>query len=186
MPWEQTCCFRLLRSVWLRYRSFSLVSDPALLLDGIREYQEIGIGPPIWQNLHELLDRSYHSLQVADVRIEEEGTGVEILADALFEKVIYNLMDNTLRYGGRVTRIRCSVPDTSSPLILFEDDGIGIADQDKETIFSLGFGQNTGFGLFISREILSISNMTIRETGEAGSGARFEIQIPAACIRPIQ
>jgi PAS domain S-box-containing protein len=151
-----------------------------------REYQEIGIGPPIWQNLHDIIEQSYHSLRVGDIRLEERETLVEIRADALFEKVIYNLMENAIRYGGSITTITCTVVTSPFPAIIFADDGTGIPQEDKDRIFSLGFGQHTGFGLFISREILSITNMTITETGNAGTGARFEIRIPPAHIRPVQ
>lgn len=53
-------------------------------------------------------------------------------------------------------------------------------------IFNLGFGKNTGFGLAISREILDITGITIRETGEPGKGARFEIIVPNGEYRHIQ
>ena len=45
-------------------------------------------------------------------------------------------------------------------------------------IFDRSYGKDTGLGLFLVREILSITGMTIRETGESGRGARFEIHIP--------
>jgi signal transduction histidine kinase len=50
----------------------------------------------------------------------------------------------------------------------------GISAGDKQRLF----GHHTGFGLFLSREILSITGMTITETGEPGKGARFEILVP--------
>ena len=40
-----------------------------------------------------------------------------------------------------------------------------------------GFGQNTGLGLFLSREILAITGITITENGVPGIGARFEIRV---------
>ncbi len=43
---------------------------------------------------------------------------------------------------------------------------------------SHGFGKNTGIGLFLAREILSITGITIRETGTPGKGTRFEITVP--------
>jgi signal transduction histidine kinase len=58
-----------------------------------------------------------------------------------------------------------------------------VAADEKERIFDRGFGKNTGFGLAISREILSITGMTIRETGEPGRGARFEITVPNGAWR---
>ncbi len=44
-------------------------------------------------------------------------------------------------------------------------------------IFNRGFGKNTGFGLFLICEVLAITGMTIRETGELGKGARFKITV---------
>jgi signal transduction histidine kinase len=67
--------------------------------------------------------------------------------------------------------------------LVIEDDGSGIAIGDKERIFTKGFGKNTGFGLFLVREILSITGMNISETGFPGKGARFEIQIPSEDYR---
>ncbi|WP_054848640.1 ATP-binding protein [Methanoculleus chikugoensis] len=59
--------------------------------------------------------------------------------------------------------------------LVYEDDGIGIPYEVKENLFKRGFGRQTGFGLFLSREILAITDLSIRETGEPGKGARFEI-----------
>ena len=44
--------------------------------------------------------------------------------------------------------------------------------------FDRGVGKNTGMGLFLAREILSITGIGIRETGEPGHGARFEMIVP--------
>jgi len=68
-------------------------------------------------------------------------------------------------------------------LIRIEDDGIGIPVHDKEMIFERGFGKNTGLGLFLSREILSITNISIKEAGEFHHGARFEINVPKGVYR---
>ena len=62
--------------------------------------------------------------------------------------------------------------------ILYRDDGTGIPMDEKEQIFTKGFGKNTGLGLFLSREILSITGITIRENGVPGKGVQFEILIP--------
>jgi len=44
-------------------------------------------------------------------------------------------------------------------------------------------GGNTGLGLFMVREVLSITGITIEETGEYGKGARFEIHVPPGAWR---
>ena len=67
--------------------------------------------------------------------------------------------------------------------MICEDDGVGIETGIKEKIFERGFGNNTGLGLFLTREILMITGITIRETGEPGSGARFIISLPKGTYR---
>lgn len=52
-----------------------------------------------------------------------------------------------------------------------------------ERIFEQGFGKNTGLGLFLSREILAITGITITENGTPGKGARFEITVPKGAYR---
>ena len=43
--------------------------------------------------------------------------------------------------------------------------------------------RNRGFGLFLAKEILSITGLTIEENGRAGTGARFEIRAPMGSFR---
>jgi|GEM_PF-5428668 len=62
--------------------------------------------------------------------------------------------------------------------IPYVDDGPGIPGDQKAENFVGGLWQNTGFGLFLAREILAISGITVQETGTYGKGARFEIVVP--------
>ena len=73
--------------------------------------------------------------------------------------------------------------DNGVLVIAVDDDGNGISAGDKSQLFMKGFGRNTGLGLFLSREILSITRMTITETSEPGKGARFEITVPKGEFR---
>jgi signal transduction histidine kinase len=103
----------------------------------------------------------------------------DVYADPLFEKVFLNLIDNTRKHGGKVSRINISSRETDRGLIIcFEDDGNGIASENKTHIFERGYGKHTGLGLFFSREILSITGITITENGKPGRGVRFEILVP--------
>ena len=91
----------------------------------------------------------------------------------------YNLVDNAVRHGGTIRAVRFSLENQNGDrIIVCADDGDGVAAHEKEKIFDLGFGKNTGFGLAISREILAITGITIRETGKPGTGARFELVVP--------
>jgi len=53
----------------------------------------------------------------------------------------------------------------------------------NEIVVVRGFGKNTGLGLFLSKEILSITDITITENGEPDKGARFEMVVPKGAYR---
>ncbi len=150
-----------------------------------KEYEDLGLMAPSWQNISASIGKAMELLPVRNTRINREMTGLEVFADPLLEKVFYNLIDNSLRYGGdKMTTIRItSHAEGTSHVMVFEDDGIGIAERDKKVIFDKGFGKNTGLGLYLSREILSITGITITETGVPGKGARFEMIIPSGGFR---
>ena len=150
-----------------------------------RLYEDMGVKAPIWQNIDALVRNAASSLPVKNVRVEAGCPGLEIVADSLLEKVFYNLIDNALRYGGTaMTCITVSSQKTGfGMVILVEDDGAGISGEDKKRLFERGFGKHTGLGLFLSREILSITGITITETGEPNKGARFEILVPEGAYR---
>jgi signal transduction histidine kinase len=144
-----------------------------------KDYEHIGVGSPRWQVIRQLVGRMNDDLDLGDVKITVTTGSASIYADPLFEKVIYNLFDNSLRHGGNVTEIRVSFTEgPGGGVLIVEDNGTGINPLEREKIFERGFGKNTGWGLFLVREILAITGLTIVESGTPGSGARFEIHIP--------
>ncbi|HNX17230.1 MAG TPA: PAS domain S-box protein [Methanoregula sp.] len=150
-------------------------------IESTRTYDELGIREPQWIRIDAVLPLS----QVpSSVTLTNECRGLEIFADPMFEKVLYNLLDNTLRHGMKATRITLSYRKNPDGLVmLWEDNGVGIPVDYKENIFQSGFGRNTGLGLFLVREILKITGMEITETGIPGEGARFEIRVPPGKYR---
>ena len=150
-----------------------------------KEYESIGMKTPGWENGRALVETAATQVPLANIRLENDiPAGTELFADPLIVKVFYNLMDNAVRYGETITKIRFSLKKSGADLvILCEDDGNGIPAEEKEKIFDRGFGKNTGLGLFLSREILSITGIKIQETGEPGKGARFEIIVPQGSFR---
>jgi K+-sensing histidine kinase KdpD len=93
-------------------------------------------------------------------------------------------MDNAIRHGDHVSRISFSyLLDAASMILVCEDNGAGIPEGDKQSIFTKGFGRDSGLGLFLIREILSITGISIRESGDYGKGARFEITVPQGQYR---
>jgi PAS domain S-box-containing protein len=149
-------------------------------LEFTRYYQDIGVKAPEWQDAATLIHSAASQLPLEGIDLDVSGPLVQIYADFLLEKVFYNLMENSIRHGVHVTRMRFSFSETENGgLLEYSDDGVGISAEDKQRLFIRGFGKHTGLGLFLSREILSITGITINETGEPGKGVRFEILLPA-------
>jgi two-component system sensor histidine kinase/response regulator len=150
-----------------------------------REYEKIGIRAPVWQNLQTLVNSAGKGVIPGQVTIKNEvPPDWEVFADPLIIKVFFNLIDNAIRHGGKITTIRFSVEVRNGErIIVCEDDGDGVVTEEKKRIFDREYGKNTGFGLPISWDILNITGGTMKETGEPGKGARFEIALPPGTFR---
>ena len=144
-----------------------------------REYQEVGVNLPQWQNLNDLIHKALQNFAKSGIIFSTDFEKMEIYADPLLEKVFYNLVDNAIRYGETITTISIypEISDKGLSLV-FEDNGIGVEAGQKHEIFKRGVGKNTGMGLFLTSEILAITSINIEEDGVYGKGARFEIHIP--------
>jgi PAS domain S-box-containing protein len=154
----------------------SAVTEIQSEIEFTRVYQDLGTNEPQWIELDGVLPRS----QVpATITLHADVQGVEVFADPMLEKIFFNLLDNSIRHGQRVSEIRVSSHKSGGDLVVvWEDNGVGVAADEKERIFERGFGKNTGLGMFLIREILSLTGITIRETGEPGKGVRFEMVVP--------
>jgi PAS domain S-box-containing protein len=144
-----------------------------------KDYEKLGENLPQWVPIEKLFVRLQEGFGYKYIHYSIHVEGLEVFADPLIERVFNNLLDNSLRFGEKVTSIRLLCQQHIDGLtIIYEDNGIGIPAADKNRIFQRGIGRNSGFGLFFSKEILSITGITMRETGEKGTGARFEIIVP--------
>ncbi len=151
-----------------------------VMIQFTKEYEQIGVNASVWQDCRALVDTAAKQATLGKVNVKNDlPRGTKVFGDPLIIKVCYNLIDNAVRYGGKITTIRFSLQERGDDyVIVCEDDGEGVNAEEKEKIFERGFGKNTGLGLTLSREILEITGITIKETGEHGIGARFEITVP--------
>ena len=150
-----------------------------------RDYQDMGGNPPRWHKLDKVIDSCIKSQNLPpEIFIQKKIQNIEIFADPMFEKVICNLIGNSIMHGGEISRISISTEEEyDSYNLIFEDDGKGIPEKEKHIIFKAGYGRNHGFGLYLVSEILSITGASIRETGIENKGARFEIMFPKEDLR---
>ena len=143
-------------------------------------YQDMGATPPAWQNVKRTMLFGLSHMSINEITHSIETENLEIFADPLLEKACQRLFESSVQHGGHVTRFRVwhtVIPDGVN--LVFEDDGTGIPMEKKVQIFLRGEDTRISVkGLFFVREILDITGISIKETGEPGKGARFEMTVP--------
>ena len=115
-------------------RTSSLIST---MIQFTSEYEQIGVHAPAWQDIRALVDTAEKEAPLGNIIVNNDlPAGTEVFADPLITKVFYNLMDNAVRYGMKITTIRFSVEKSGDgPVIVCEDDGVGVPVEEKEKIF---------------------------------------------------
>ncbi len=128
----------------------------------------------------------------------EGGSGRAFLApghDSRLGQIVDNLIENARSFSPPDGTVRVTCRRLKSHIeILVDDDGPGVRPDAVEKIFERfytdrphqGFGQNSGLGLSISKQIVEAHGGTIRvenRLGAAGTakvlGARFIVRLPA-------
>jgi len=144
-----------------------------------QSYKKLGTSPPVWLGVQQLLNSARLPAETDSVSVRFWTERLAIYADPLFSHVITHLVENSIRHGGSVRNVVVTYHETGNGLdLIIEDDGVGIPAEKKQEIFEYDAGQHAGIGLFICRQIVEVTDMTIRETGTGGRGARFVIHIP--------
>ena len=155
------------------------------LIESTRDYQQMGVDHSRWIPMERTIRTQFtHLSRKENLSLDCDLGGLEILADPLIDRVVFNLLQNAARHGRTLSRISFSCHEIPEGLVLVcGDDGIGIPPEEKSRIFGRVVGGAGKFGLFFVREFLDIGGMKIAETGVPGKGARFEITVPKGLYR---
>ncbi|OPY30934.1 MAG: sensory histidine kinase AtoS [Methanomassiliicoccales archaeon PtaU1.Bin030] len=157
------------------------VEDMENIMIFTRDYQSLGLKSPEWQPLDPVVKEAERTVHPPGIDVRIDAGNVELYADLMLQKVFTNLLDNSVRHGERVSLVRVWTEENQdlSLSVFYEDNGVGVPIGEKEKIFELGHGRNTGLGMYLSRQILGITGSSMREKGRAGEGCIFEILVPA-------
>jgi len=156
-------------------------------LSFIEKYQNLGIKKPQWQNFVYVLLSAISHLDLSHLTRTIELPEIEIYADPLLEDALVALMETIARQGDAVSKIRLWCQNNGNTItIIIESDGPGIPEEEKEQMFQWEYMGRGGTSLFLAREILSITDMTLQEAGKPGEGIRFEITIPESEYRIVK
>ncbi len=128
-------------------------------------------------------DRHRHELTV---RAEED---VQMMGDRnKLSQILYNLMDNAMKYTPDGGRISVSLHSEDSCIRWrVRDNGIGIPREDQDHIFDRFYRVDkarsretggTGLGLSIVRQLVNLEGGTITVESAPGSGSEFTVTFP--------
>jgi PAS domain S-box-containing protein len=152
------------------------VSNVDCLLEFARNFEMLGSQELTITDIGKSVDDAASLFtDLKNVKIVNECRGSSVQADSTLTTIFYNLIDNSLKYGQKITHIRVySEPQQRSSKIVYEDDGVGIDAEIKKQLFTKGIGKGTGYGLYLIKRTCEIYGWTVQETGQPGKGARFE------------
>ena len=104
-----------------------------------------------------------------------------------FQIVVRNLLSNAAKYSSAGTNIGVRITSDSATRVAVTDQGIGIAPEDQERLFtrfvrietsSTQGIAGTGLGLWLSREIARMHDGDITLESTLGAGSTFTFQLP--------
>ena len=179
-----------------------LISD---ISDASRLDAELMRGEVKPVDLKALLDDMVHHYAVSaadkagvtvDLRISANPPYAAHGHDGRYGQVVRNVIDNALSFSPRGTKIVIELtrePRNGPFVITIDDEGPGIPEDNLESIFrrfyserpAEHFGQNSGLGLSICRQIMETYGGTITASNRRSAdnrviGARFTLRIPAS------
>jgi PAS domain S-box-containing protein len=160
------------------------VRESERIFDFASAYEKLGVEQLAYVDAKKILDEAVTLFpDLKGVKIVNECGGLTVLADSLLRQLFYNLIDDSLKYGEKLTQIRIRYERSENQLkLVYEDDGVGISRDAKSKLFTEGFttGKGSGYGLYLIGRMMEVYGWTINETGTHGKGAQFTINIPKA------
>ncbi len=172
------------------------------ITEGLLEFSKIGKVNELWENidasdvLKDIVDNFAPALKEKNITLTVENylPSVYFYRRGL-QRVFSNLIDNSIKYAkaGIVPCIKIGSTDTG-PLtaeglcqFFVEDNGIGIAAENRELIFELFHRENGsihvqgyGIGLALVRKILATANCEITVQSEQNEKTVFYFTLPLA------
>jgi PAS domain S-box-containing protein len=158
------------------------VRESERIFDFAAAYEKLGVEQLAYVDAKKVLDEAVALFpDLKDVKIVNDCGGLTLLADSLLRQLFYNLIDDSLKYGEKLTqiRIRCEKSEDQLKLV-YEDDGVGISQDAKPKLFNEGYttGKGSGYGLYLIKRMMDVYGWTIQQTGTPDNGVCFTIVIP--------
>jgi signal transduction histidine kinase len=159
------------------------VSQVTRIFDFAKDYEMLGVEELTYIDVQKSVNEAVQLFSdLSGVRILNECHGLTVLSDSLLRQLFYNLIDNSLKYGKKLSQIRIHYEKAEGDQLrlVYEDDGVGIALDAKPKIFDEGYttGKGSGYGLYLVKRLMEVYGWTIQETGTPGKGVHFTMVMP--------
>lgn len=150
------------------------------ILEFSRIYEMLGTEELSYINVKISIEEAVMLLSCPDsIEFVNYCNGLTVRADSLLRQIFYNLIENSLKHGERVTKIKVYYTEEKDCLkLIYEDNGVGIPEAEKTKIFREGYGKGTGYGLYLIQKICEAYGWTIHETSTRREGAKFVMTLP--------
>lgn len=146
-------------------------------------------------DIHEIINKTAKSFKLTldsrlgILQLHLEAQSPIIFADELhITNLIYNLIDNAIKYSNESPQIEIRTrSDNNNVILSIKDNGIGIAKDDLKHIFEKFYRVPTGnvhnvkgfgIGLNYVSQVVSLHNGKITVDSEIGKGSTFHITLP--------
>ena len=136
-------------------------------------------------NLLNILVKKYSLLFInAHISLEFRKNGLKCITDSKWLSVLLEqILSNAIKYSENSQIILDSFKKDNSVVILIEDHGIGIPEEDINRIFDKGYSgfngrlkqKSSGLGLYLAKSIADKLEITLKVDSTVGQGSKFYI-----------
>lgn len=160
--------------------NMNLLSKIKLLLKAQKEVKkDVNIANTVHEAVHET--ESIANDKGFDITVECPSMECRVKAGPLLKEVFSNIIENSVYHSdGEKIKVSGQVKDDEI-ICTIEDDGKGIPDEKKDSIFQKGYStddkRGTGLGMFLVRMLLDTYGGYIYVKDSGLGGARFDIHL---------
>ena len=159
------------------------IKQTAQIFDFAKAYEMLGVEELAYVDVEKTVDEAVSLFpSLKDIKVMNDCHGLTVLADSLLKQLFYNLIDNSLKYGEKLSCIRVYYEEKNGNHLdlIYEDNGVGIPHAAKPKLFGEGYttGKGSGYGLYLIKRMMEVYGWTIQEAGTPGKGAQFTVTIP--------
>jgi len=152
------------------------IDQMGVIMDFAADYERLGSEDKKPVDVAGSFDSACSMFDLKGILVENQCRGLTVSADSLLSRIFYNFIDNSLRHGGNVSKIRLSSENGETLKIVYEDDGGGIPRNRKRKLFEGNMEERGIHGLILISRIVESYGWKIKEEGRPGKGVKFVLE----------